>query len=259
MSQNEGEIWVGGKCLAVKYLNDASGDFSKFVNLNGNCAYRCILSDYVGKDTMYFKTGDFARKLNDGNFVFVGRKDRVVKINGQRVVIEEIEYILRKHPDVADAAVSFRVGKQDSIHIIAYIVMKGTDQSFMYGSNRKEKSDGHLNADNGNGLHASLRSWLEERLPVVMIPYRFHFIAALPEVEPSVLETERDSDAIHLNDTAIRIIREVFRRVLMVDKVLSHDDFFLLGGTSISVAHAAYTLGIDMRLIYKHPSPQKTS
>lgn len=270
LSHHEGEIWVGGKCLAVKDLNDASGDSSKFVNLNGNCGYPCIISDYEVKDTMYFKTGDFARKLNDGNFVFVGRKDRVVKINGQRVAIEEIEYILRKHSDVADAAVSFHVGKQDSIHIIAYIVMKGTDQSFLYGSNKKEKSDDHLNADNGKGLHASLRSWLEERLPVVMIPYRFHFItalpllssgkidyAALPQVEPSVLETERDSDGIHLNDIAIRVISEVFRRVLMVDKVSNHDDFFLLGGTSISVAHAAYTLGIDTHLIYKHQSPQK--
>jgi acyl-coenzyme A synthetase/AMP-(fatty) acid ligase len=55
-------------------------------------------------------------QLNDGNYLFVGRKDRTVQFNGLRVAIEEIQYNLRKHPDVADAAVSFNFGKQANIH-----------------------------------------------------------------------------------------------------------------------------------------------
>ncbi|XP_020598161.1 putative acyl-activating enzyme 19 [Phalaenopsis equestris] len=33
------------------------------------------------------------------------------------------------------------------------------------------------------------------------------------------------------------------------------DDFFMIGGNSISAAHVAYNLGIDMRLLYMFPSP----
>jgi acyl-CoA synthetase (AMP-forming)/AMP-acid ligase II len=54
--RNEGEIWVGGRLLAVKYLNGASDDASKFVKLNANCQFHNILLDYEG-NTMYFRTG----------------------------------------------------------------------------------------------------------------------------------------------------------------------------------------------------------
>lgn len=53
------------------------------------------------------------------------------------------------HFDVADVVVSFHLGKDDNIHIIAYIAIKGSDQFFMSGFNEKEKFHGHLNAGNG--------------------------------------------------------------------------------------------------------------
>lgn len=45
----------------------------------------------------------------------------------------------------------------------------------------------------------------------------------------------------------------------MVEVVLDDDDFFSMGGDSISAAHAAYNIGIDMRLLYKCRSAKNLS
>lgn len=41
----------------------------------------------------------------------------------------------------------------------------------------------------------------------------------------------------------------------MIEKISCDDDFFALGGDSISAAQASYNLGINMRLLYTFPSP----
>lgn len=43
----------------------------------------------------------------------------------------------------------------------------------------------------------------------------------------------------------------------MVEKVSDDDDFFVIGGNSIAAAHVAHVLGVDMRLLYRFPSPSK--
>eukprot|EP01018_Ginkgo_biloba_P005441 Gb_21166 [translate_table: standard] len=264
-SNTEGEIWVGGDCVAVSYFDNALENASKFIHLK-NAGVDNVTSKYEVKDPKYFRTGDFARKLNDGNYVFVGRKDRMVKVNGQKIALEEIENNLRKHPDVADAAVSCHYDKRDEIYITAYIVLKVTDQLCTV----KQQLHSHLNDGIGKNLHASWRNWLQERLPSAMTPHMFHIIEslplspagkidymALPQIEPSVQREIEKYGEIRLEDGSFQIIKEAFRRALMVEKVSDSADLFLLGGTSISAAQVAYTLGIDMHFIYKHPSPQK--
>jgi acyl-coenzyme A synthetase/AMP-(fatty) acid ligase len=52
-----------------------------------------------------YRTGDIARLHSDGVFFVIGRKDRMLKINGQRFDPSEIEEALRKQPDVYRAEV----------------------------------------------------------------------------------------------------------------------------------------------------------
>ena len=47
-----------------------------------------------------YRTGDIARLHSDGVFFVIARKDRMLKINGQRLDPSEIEEALRKQPDV---------------------------------------------------------------------------------------------------------------------------------------------------------------
>jgi len=43
----------------------------------------------------------------------------------------------------------------------------------------------------------------------------------------------------------------------MIEKVCDDDDFFTMGGNSLSAAHVAYNLGIDLRFLYYYPSALK--
>jgi tyrocidine synthetase-3 len=53
---------------------------------------------------VYFRTGDRARLLPDGNLAFVARADRQVKIRGHRVELDEVEGALVSLPTVDEAA-----------------------------------------------------------------------------------------------------------------------------------------------------------
>ncbi|NHV96629.1 MAG: acetate--CoA ligase [Thaumarchaeota archaeon] len=64
------------------------------------------------KGKMYFYTGDFAVKDQDGYIWVLGRADDVLKVAGHRIGTAEIESALIRHPAVAESAC---VGKSDPI------------------------------------------------------------------------------------------------------------------------------------------------
>jgi amino acid adenylation domain-containing protein len=59
-----------------------------------------------GTDTRrYFRTGDLVHRHENGSLTLAGRTDFQVKIRGVRINIEEVERVLRTHPDIAEVAV----------------------------------------------------------------------------------------------------------------------------------------------------------
>lgn len=50
---------------------------------------------------------------------------------------------------------------------------------------------------------------------------------------------------------------QAFCDVLLVEEVSEEDDFFSIGGNSVAAAHAAHSLGINMKLLYDYPTPLK--
>lgn len=87
-----GEIFIGGRGLALGYLNDPEKTAERFIY------------HPVTKERLY-RTGDYGRYLGDGNIEFLGRQDLQVKIRGHRIEISEIETAFEKHPDISGAAV----------------------------------------------------------------------------------------------------------------------------------------------------------
>ncbi|MEM9017359.1 MAG: amino acid adenylation domain-containing protein, partial [Verrucomicrobiota bacterium] len=88
-----GEIYIGGRGVAMGYWNDETGTAASFV-----------IHPVTGE--RLFRTGDFGRFLPDGNIEFLGRIDSRTKINGYRVDLIEIETVLARHSSVRDAVVS---------------------------------------------------------------------------------------------------------------------------------------------------------
>ncbi|KAL6002482.1 hypothetical protein ACLOJK_034415 [Asimina triloba] len=149
---NEGELYVGGSCLSVGDFFDPMSP--EYVALfPGSEDFHDLTRGK--KSQLYFRTGDFARRLRCGNFVFLGRKDRSVKVNGQRIALEEIEDVLREHPDVNAVAVVFCKGEEELVHLAAYLVLKNEDEK-LHDVDRKNASEGST---------LSIRSWLVKKLP----------------------------------------------------------------------------------------------
>ncbi|MCQ2483467.1 MAG: amino acid adenylation domain-containing protein [Clostridia bacterium] len=77
----EGEICVRGTCVTLGYYNNPSKTAENFVPNPLNRNYTEII----------YKTGDLARMRDDGNLIFVSRKDFQIKHMGQRIELGEIE------------------------------------------------------------------------------------------------------------------------------------------------------------------------
>lgn len=85
----EGLLYIAGKPVLQGYWGDEERTARAFATFDGE---------------RYYNTGDVVRLDENGDFVFLGRKDRMVKRHGYRIELGEIEAALYKHPGVAEAA-----------------------------------------------------------------------------------------------------------------------------------------------------------
>lgn len=86
----KGDLYIGGKGLATRYINNPILTKEKFINWKGKRLY---------------KTGDKAAYLKGGEIQFLGREDMQVKINGYRIELGEIEVVLKKYKPIYQAVV----------------------------------------------------------------------------------------------------------------------------------------------------------
>ncbi|GFY90408.1 AMP-dependent synthetase and ligase family protein [Actinidia rufa] len=244
----QGELYVGGLCIATGYYCNASVVPQELGKFPKDSSSGCFVGDF--NKQYYFKTGDFARRLESGDLVFLGRKDRTVKVNGQRIALEEIEFTLRGYPGVVDAAVISGRGQGEIALLEAHLVMSDKDVR-------------------GEILSSSIRSWMLDKLPLAMVPCYFYFTKAFPmsstgKVDYTTLASMTFSEKHNQNEIGevqntefLQVIKKAFCDALTVEMVSDDDDFFKMGGNSISAAHVSHNLGIDMRLLYIFPTPLK--
>ncbi len=223
-----GEIHVGGGGLARGYLNRPDLTAERFAPH----PYR------PGK--RLYRTGDVARFLLGNDLEYLGRCDEQVKIRGFRIELGEIQSVLCQHSTVYDALVCVREDR-----LVAYVI-----------------------ASERVPTVAELRQHSGRQLPPYMVPAAFVFLdefhltnngkidrQALPE--PS---TERISLGARFSaprNKTETTLTEIWSRVLRVDKVGIHDDYFELGGDSILsiqiVSQArAQGLAITPRHLFDH-------
>ncbi|KAL1201050.1 putative acyl-activating enzyme 19 [Cardamine amara subsp. amara] len=243
----EGEICVGGLCLSQGYLHSLI-ESKGYVKLHNNSLCNHLTNDCGSQ--LYYRTGDYGRKLSSGDLVFIGRKDRTVKLNGQRMALEEIETTLELNPDVTEAAVVLHRDQTELASLEAFLVL-----------NKETKSD--------EDIIYSIRNWISEKLPSVMIPNRFVLVESLPSTSSGKVDYEAlarlkcsrtlAQDMMHSNGTnsLLQTIKKAVCDALLVKEVSDDDDFFAIGGDSLSAAHLSHSLGIDMRLVYQFRSPSK--
>jgi thioesterase domain-containing protein/acyl carrier protein len=216
-----GDLFIGGECLAVGYVNDPEQTASKFVPDPFSAAPGARMYD----------TGDRARFFADGNIEFLGRRDFQVKIRGYRIELGEIESVLGEHPMISDCTVIARDDGGSERYLAAYLV-----------------------PSNGEAPPSTdLRAFLKERLPEFMVPQHFTALERLP-LTPNgkvdwrslpVPERRRDelaTEYVEPANDAERMLAEIWQQVLAVDRVGATDSFFDLGGHSLLAVRVIFEL-----------------
>ncbi len=210
----EGDIYLGGVCLANGYLHSPELTNERF------------MQTALGR---IYKTGDIGYVDSTGNIVFLGRKDGQVKIRGYRIELGEIEVALLKQPGVLAGAVKVVELEQENT-ICAYVVGEaGT-------------------AD----LRAALRSELPEyMIPANFVRLQTLPLTPSGKVDYKNLplpSNERPDLAVEFAEaqstTQIRIL-ECWNKYLKIKGIGIDDNFFDLGGNSLM----AIKILIDLNLI----------
>ncbi|MFF2155109.1 amino acid adenylation domain-containing protein [Paenibacillus chitinolyticus] len=204
----EGELCIAGVGLARGYLNRPELTAEKFVD-----------HPFTPGERMY-RTGDLARWLPDGNIEYRGRIDHQVKVRGYRIETGEIEEELLKVPSVQEAIVIARV-EADGQQLCAYFVAQSK-----------------LTA-------AALKEALAKELPGYMIPAHFVQLLRMPltpngkidrKALPAPEESAEQAEEYIAPRTLMEVkIAQIWKDVLGLRRVGVKDNFFDLGGSSLSL------------------------
>ena len=205
-----------------------------------------------------FHTGDMGKRLPDGNIVVTGRLSTMVKINGNRVEPGEIEACMRRIPWIRDAVVKDFQGERRQVCLCAYFTIKKDKHTINETAKQKIRTEAE-----------EIRQILKRQLPHYMIPAFFIEMDQMPLNQNGKIDRfalpEPDLSAMGREYTAPKTPEEeeicrVFEKVLQVERVGAEDDFFELGGDSLSTALAAAeleTLQVDYKDIYAWKTPRE--
>jgi acyl-coenzyme A synthetase/AMP-(fatty) acid ligase/aryl carrier-like protein len=235
-SGQKGEICIGGQGLARGYLNNPTLTSERFLSI--------VLPD--ASTIRVYKTGDVGRFLPNGDLEFLGRIDNQVKIRGCRIEIGEIESVLYQYPGLKEAVIVVRDNNLGDKELVACFSA--------------------CTPINGQAL----RLFLTALLPVHMIPSYFIQLEHFPltihgKIDRTALlnlpQMKMDStDLVPPQSALEQILLDIWKKILQCDVIGIHDNFFDIGGDSLSImnvqASLAKVLNLEVSLItlFQYPT-----
>lgn len=234
-----GEMYVCGAGLAQAYLNRPEITKDRFFNISIN-----------NKTSRYYRTGDLAKRLPNGELQYIGRIDDQVKIRGHRIEVDEINIALNDCENIKESIV---ISEKSSVHgameLVAYYVLK----------------------QNAQETENTLRTYLGSLLPGYMVPTFFIPLEQMPLTVNGKIDKKQlpkpSSGAILPDKNQESEISEKGRQVVQLwEEILQKknidldDDFFELGGYSLTVAlmlnKLKATVGIEVHIVdfYEEPT-----
>ena len=206
-----GELYISGTGIARGYLRRPDLTAARFV-----------ANPFREGEVMY-RSGDVMRWRHDGQLAFIGRVDHQIKVRGFRVELGEIENALVALPEVSTA-------------VVIAEVMGATHRLIGYCSIQ----DDALRAD--PQLSAHLLAQLGTHLPDYMLPAVLMVLDDLPLNVNGKIDRQalpKPQQAQQQPSRAARtpqetMICQAMASLLGLESVGAEDDFFSLGGDSIS-------------------------
>lgn len=236
----EGELFVSGICVGKGYFNNPEQTADRFIDNP--------FKIFDGFDILY-KTGDIV-KLVDENYVYLGRSDNQVKINGQRIELGEIESILLKTEEITHAKIIYK-----DINNIKTLI------AYYCSANEIPKSE--------------LIRKLSKELPYILIPTYFIYLEEFPMLENGKVNTDKFPVPIIEHNKGVienskltaleKELLEIFQHILQIDTMKITDNFLELGMNSIHFLNAMgiikrkYNHNIDLEALFINPSVESLS
>jgi amino acid adenylation domain-containing protein len=228
-----GELCIGGRAVTRGYLGRPALTAEKFMP-----------DPFAGAPGgRLYRTGDMARRLQDGRLEFLGRIDHQVKVRGFRIELGEIEAVLAGFPGVLEAVAVVREDVAGDRRLVAYVT-------------------GAVPAE-------ALCERLRERLPEHMVPAAVVVLDALPltpngKVDRKALpapEWRRGSEGFVAPRTPVeQVLAGIWSELLGVERVGAYDSFFALGGHSLLATRvtsrlpAAFGVELPLRDLFEAPT-----
>jgi gramicidin S synthase 2 len=224
-----GELCIGGEGVGRGYLNREELNKEKFIDWRGQKLYR---------------SGDLARYDESGEIEYISRLDNQVKLRGLRIELGEIEIAMSGYNGISSAVVDVKeIGGVQ--HLCGYFTAKNNIDTEIFK----------------NFLRTSLTEFM---IPSAMIQMeKFPFTSngkvnrkalPLPEIGSTV-------DYVAPTNKLEEGICSIYSKVLHIDNVGTHDNFFEIGGSSISAIKAIIqiiNLGYSIKYgdLFKLKTPQ---
>ncbi|WP_280221009.1 non-ribosomal peptide synthetase [Nocardia neocaledoniensis] len=214
-----GELYLGGIQLARGYHRRSGLTAARFV------------ADPFGAGARLYRTGDLVRRRGDV-LEFVGRNDFQVKIRGLRIELGEIDAVLAAAPGVSWVTTLGRDNGAGATMLVSYVMGERLDP-------------------------AELTALAATKLPDYMVPATIIVLDELPLTPVGKLDRAALPDPVSAREeyrapktTAERVIARVIGEVVGHERVGLDDDFFALGGdsiTAIQVVSRAAAAGVVLR------------
>lgn len=247
-----GELLIEGPTLAREYLGDPEKTAAAFIDAPK--WLRRGAPGHQGRSSILYKTGDLLRYNSDGTFTFVGRKDGMVKLRGQRIELSEIECNIRSSlhdPNLCDAIAAEMITPRDSetpviVVFVSLVEVNGASDSSKQGMQTR--------------LRLVLKGVVErlsERLPRYMLPGAYIPLAKMPvtgtnkinrralrEIGNAQTHQMLAEFQLHVPEDDFRAPETVMEKRLQalwalilrieISCIGAESDFFRLGGESIA-------------------------
>ncbi|MBE2997581.1 amino acid adenylation domain-containing protein [Nocardiopsis sp. HNM0947] len=226
-----GDLYLSGTQLARGYRGRP-----------GLTAERFVADPFAGRGARMYRTGDVAR-LRDGVLEFVGRSDAQVKVRGQRIELGEVEAALAAVPGVTGAVAALAGNASGEDVLVGYI--------------------------SGPAAPDTAREHIARSLPGAMVPSALVAVGEWP-LSPN---GKLDRSALPAPDFGAgagrgggprtdleHTVCAAFATVLGLEEAGTDDDFFRLGGDSISALRlvteiAGRGLEVSVHDVFTHPTP----